>query len=246
LRTAPLVLAVACAVLAAGCGTVGLPSENADKARGKALFVENCGSCHTLADAGTTGKIGPDLDAAFAGPRSEGFEESTFASVVRGQIAYPTVEPVGIIENPNGGPPQRAPGMPANLVTGDDADAVAVYVASVAGVTDMGAETGMTTTEATPPPPPATTGTTETQGGGDLVAEGKTVFAKAGCGSCHTLADAGASGTVGPNLDEAKPPKELVIDRVTHGKGVMPSFTGQLSAREIEAVAAYVSTIAGS
>jgi mono/diheme cytochrome c family protein len=242
---------VAFAVLAAGCGTVGLPSENADKARGKALFVDNCGSCHTLADAGTTGKIGPDLDAAFAGPRSEGFEESTFASVVRGQIAYPTVEPVGIIENPNGGPPQRAPGMPANLVTGDDADAVAVYVASVAGVTDMGAETGMTTTEPPPPPPPPATTTeptttTETQGGGDLVAEGKTVFAKAGCGSCHTLADAGASGTVGPNLDEAKPAKALVVDRVTHGKNVMPSFQGQLSAREIEAVAAYVSTVAGS
>ena len=75
--------------------------------------------------------------------------------------------------------------------------------------------------------------------------EGKTVFQKAGCTSCHTLADAGATGTVGPNLDQAKPPKALVADRVTNGKGVMPSFRGQLSETEIDAVATYVSTVAG-
>jgi mono/diheme cytochrome c family protein len=245
LRTAPLVLvlAVAFALLAAGCGTVGLPDESADQARGKVLFVDKCGSCHTLADAGTTGKVGPDLDAAFAGPRSEGYKESTIRSVVRGQIAYPTVEPVGIIENPEGGPPQRAPGMPADLVTGDDADAVAAYVASVAG-TQMGAETGATTTQAAPPPQPTET-QTETGGGGDLVALGKQVFTKAGCGACHTLADAGTSGTVGPNLDEAKPSKQLAVERVTNGKPPMPSFKGQLGESEIEAVAAYVSTVAG-
>jgi mono/diheme cytochrome c family protein len=246
LRTAPLVLAVAVALLAAACGTVGLPDKSADQARGKALFVQKCGSCHTLADAGTSGKVGPDLDAAFAGPRSEGYKESTIRSVVRGQIAYPTVDPVGIIENPEGGPPQRAPGMPANLVTGDDADAVAAYVAAVAGV---GAETGATTTQAPPPPPPPATTPTETQtetgGGGDLVALGKQVFAKAGCGACHTLADAGTSGTVGPNLDEAKPSKELAVERVTNGKPPMPSFKGQLGEAEIEAVATYVSTVAG-
>ena len=74
---------------------------------------------------------------------------------------------------------------------------------------------------------------------GDATA-GKKVFATAGCGSCHTLKDAGASGTVGPNLDEAKPELELVVDRVTNGKGVMPSFSGQLTEKQIADVAAYV------
>ena len=68
---------------------------------------------------------------------------------------------------------------------------------------------------------------------------------QAGCTSCHTLKDAGATGTVGPNLDQAKPPKSLVVDRVTNGKGVMPSFKGQLTPAHIAAVAAYVSTVAG-
>ena len=69
---------------------------------------------------------------------------------------------------------------------------------------------------------------------------GKQVFATAGCKSCHTLKDAGATATVGPNLDEAKPPLDRVIDRVTNGKGVMPSFSGQLSEQQIADVAAYV------
>lgn len=71
-------------------------------------------------------------------------------------------------------------------------------------------------------------------------AAGKEAFASAGCGSCHTLADAGTSGAVGPNLDETKPPAELVVDRVTNGKGVMPSFKGQLDDQQIADVAAYV------
>jgi mono/diheme cytochrome c family protein len=79
---------------------------------------------------------------------------------------------------------------------------------------------------------------------GDTAA-GKDVFESAGCASCHTLKDAGASGTVGPNLDDAKPPTALVIDRVTNGKGVMPAFSGQLTPKQIADVAAYVSSVAG-
>ena len=71
-------------------------------------------------------------------------------------------------------------------------------------------------------------------------AAGKQVFATAGCESCHTLKDAGATGTVGPNLDDAMPPTALVIDRVTSGKGVMPAFSGQLTPKQIADVAAYV------
>src|SRR5690348_8537020 len=89
--------------------------------------------------------------------------------------------------------------------------------------------------------PDTVVGTIETQpqAKGDPTA-GKQVFMSAGCTSCHTLADAGAKGTVGPNLDQAKPPLQLVVDRVTNGKGVMPSFSGQLSQKQIADVAAYV------
>jgi mono/diheme cytochrome c family protein len=72
------------------------------------------------------------------------------------------------------------------------------------------------------------------------------VFATAGCTGCHTLKAAGSTGTVGPNLDEAKPSKDLVIDRVTNGQGGMPSFKGQLSEAQIQAVADYVSSNAGT
>jgi cytochrome c oxidase subunit 1 len=76
-------------------------------------------------------------------------------------------------------------------------------------------------------------------------AEGKRVFASASCGGCHTLKDAGAEGTVGPNLDQTKPTKALVVDRVTNGFPPMPSFKGQLTSAQIDAVAAYVSAVAG-
>ena len=71
-------------------------------------------------------------------------------------------------------------------------------------------------------------------------AKGEDVFASAGCGGCHTLEAAGSSGNVGPNLDDAKPPASLVVDRVTNGQGVMPSFKDQLSEQEIADVAAFV------
>ena len=77
-----------------------------------------------------------------------------------------------------------------------------------------------------------------TDGGG--AADGEAVFASAGCGGCHTLEAAGSSGTVGPNLDDAQPSFELVVDRVTNGAGAMPAFEGQLSEQEIADVAAYV------
>ena len=76
------------------------------------------------------------------------------------------------------------------------------------------------------------------------VAEGKAVFASAGCGACHALADAGASGAVGPDLDAATPAAELVADRVRNGQGAMPAFAGELTDAEIAAVAAYVAAAA--
>ena len=75
--------------------------------------------------------------------------------------------------------------------------------------------------------------------------DGKALFASAGCGSCHTLADAGSSGTVGPNLDDAKPNEALVVQMVTNGGGAMPPFKDRLSEAQIAAVAKYVSGAAG-
>lgn len=96
----------------------------------------------------------------------------------------------------------------------------------------------------TQPASTAPAGTTTTGGGspnaGDP-AKGASVFASAGCNSCHTLAAANANGSIGPNLDKAKPSYDLVVERVTGGKGIMPSFKSQLSDRQIADVAAFVS-----
>jgi uncharacterized membrane protein len=89
------------------------------------------------------------------------------------------------------------------------------------------------------------TGSTPPPGPGELTA-GKAVFASARCGGCHTLADAGTTGNVGPNLDGAEPSRGLVRQRVTNGRGAMPSFRTQLDSAQIESVAAYVSAVAGS
>lgn len=219
----------ACAVLiaafaATGCGTTGLP-EAGNAQRGKELFAQNCGSCHVLADAGTRGTIGPNLDDAFRQAREDGLGEGTIASVVRGQISYPVEEP-----------PTGAAGMPADIVEGEDADAVSAYVASVAGLPVTGAGGG------------ETSGGTRTEpgaGGEGEAADGEAIFAEAGCGGCHTLGAAGSSGTVGPNLDDAKPSRELAIDRVTNGRGAMPAFKDSYSEAEIAAVADYVVENAG-
>jgi mono/diheme cytochrome c family protein len=80
-------------------------------------------------------------------------------------------------------------------------------------------------------------------GGGE--AEGKQLFT-ANCASCHTLADAGAAGAVGPNLDELKPSVASVKTIVTNGGNGMPSFSASLDAGQIDAVSKYVSTAAGS
>jgi cytochrome c6 len=94
------------------------------------------------------------------------------------------------------------------------------------------------TVEGTVPKQTTPTSTIKTTKGDP--AAGKQVFATAGCVGCHTLKAANATGTVGPNLDEAKPPLALIFDRVTNGKGAMPSFKGRLSSKQIADVAAFV------
>jgi cbb3-type cytochrome c oxidase subunit III len=218
-RVALVGVAFAVAFLAAGCGTGGV-SKSGDVSAGQQLFLNgangkpSCASCHTLKAAGANGVIGPNLDDAFAADRKDGIKQETMQQVVLDQIR------LAACIDPND--PKVC--MPRNLVTGKDADAVAAYVAQVAG---------------NPSAQPA-------GGGGKITATtGKDIFLTAGCTGCHTLKDADAHGTVGPNLDQAKPPKSLVVQRVTNGRGAMPSFKDRLTKQQIDAVATYVSSVAG-
>jgi cbb3-type cytochrome c oxidase subunit III len=197
MRPRAAVLALATALLAAGCGTGGIAS-GGDQSAGKKLFLDKCGGCHELADAGSHGTAGPNLDDAFSYSRNQGFKQVTIEQVVRDQIEL------------------AVPPMPQNLVTGEDADAVAAYVASVAGKPVAGKQ----------------------------ATSGKDIFV-ANCGSCHTLKDAATNGNVGPNLDQLKPPEPIVQRQVTNGGAAMPAFKGTLTPEQITAVAKYVSSVAG-
>ena len=90
-----------------------------------------------------------------------------------------------------------------------------------------------TTTEET------TTEETTTDGGDDALAAGRTVFVES-CGSCHTLSDAGTTGSIGPNLDEASLSADQVEEQVRNGGGGMPAFEGDLTDEQIQDVSAYV------
>jgi mono/diheme cytochrome c family protein len=111
------------ASLLAGCGT-----DEPDLAKGKQLFTQKCAACHTLAEAGTKGTLGPNLDEAFKQSIADGLGRDTIEGVVSEQIKLP-----------EGGQ------MPANLVEGADREAVSAYVADVVGKeTSGGGTTGAT------------------------------------------------------------------------------------------------------
>ena len=223
MRLAGVLGLVAVALLAAGCGAEGIPDDSG-ASQGKELFPDACGSCHVLGDAQTPGTIGPNLDDAFEHVRREGYDESSIRSLVRNQIEYPVEDPVtGEAGMP--GPETTLPECDGTDETefcvedqDEAADAIAAYVASVAG----------------------TPASAQAAGGRIEATEGKAIFAAAGCGTCHVLADADSSGTIGPNLDQSQPSVELAIDRVTNGSGQMPSFRDRMSEAQIRAVAEYV------
>ena len=112
-------------VLLAGASGCQIADDGTNLVAGKQAFVQKCGSCHILKRAGTTGVTGPDLDAAFAQSRRDGFGQSTFQGVVRQQIHHPAKSPQN---DPVTG--RELPLMPANLVKGETAEDVAAYVAS--------------------------------------------------------------------------------------------------------------------
>jgi mono/diheme cytochrome c family protein len=226
-----------------GCGTGGTV-EASSSGNGQQLFSDKCASCHTLADAGARGTIGPNLDDAFAVPIEEGFDESTILEVVLGQMRFP-VEPM---------PQPDSPDMfPSSEYTDDEREAamaaIAAYVASVAGrppsgggaAAGGGATTGDTTTGGTTTGGgQTTTGGTTTSGGaaaGD--AQAKSLFT-ANCAACHTFAAAGSSGTVGPDLDQSTKNLAAIEQQIRRGGGGMPPFAGTLTDAQIKALAKWI------
>lgn len=203
------------ALALAGCGTDGLVEATADPAEGKALFKQTCGSCHTLREAGTQGSN--PVQNPSSGPN---LDDAFAASRMEGFDESTIRETVRHqIDYPT-------PPMPEDLLGDSAADAVAAYVALVAAnpkakVEELGGGGGGA-------------------GGGDA----KSLFSS-NCGSCHKLADAGTSGTVGPDLDQAKPTFEKAFEQIKNGGGAMPPFGGQLTDEQIRALARYIVRVTG-
>jgi mono/diheme cytochrome c family protein len=242
----------------AACGSQDIePQVRADAPnvnRGAQLFAERCAGCHSMKVVGAEGGAtrvhdrervdGPDFDV-----RREDVDSVLFA--IR-----------------NGGFSGAV--MPENIVVGKDAQDVAAFLAKYAGGPRQGNDItpesqeasggggGETTaTETTPSSttggettPSATTGgettpsTTTGGGGAQADARGKQVFTE-NCAGCHTLGDANASGQIGPNLDQVQPDEQTTRQTVEAGRGVMPAFSGRLPDSDIQAVAAYVASVAG-
>lgn len=118
-RLLPALAALAVSALAvSGCGT-----SKPDTVRGRVLFIQKCGVCHTLAQAGSTAQMGPNLDGAFAAARTAGEGGSTIEGVVTAQVEHPRPKTT----DPN-------VSMPANVVSGQDLVDVAAYVGRYAGL----------------------------------------------------------------------------------------------------------------
>jgi mono/diheme cytochrome c family protein len=215
----PLLLLAALAALAgaaSGCGT-----SSADTARGRVLFVQKCGVCHTLAQAGTTAQVGPNLDEAFVAAREGGNDSDTIEGVVKAQVEYP---------RPNNGDPRVS--MPADIVTGQDLDDVAAYVGEWAGV--PGAE------------PPQVAGGPGAQVFANNGCGGCHTLAAAGSGGVT-----GPNlDEVLPSQSEAMIDESIVDPNKVIAKGyppnVMPQNFGQLlSEKELEDLVKYLSESTG-
>ena len=125
MRISLALVALAAAAALAGCQVTDTGTNTVN---GKQLFVAKCGSCHVLARANSTGVVGPNLDEAFQRARKDGFGQDTFEGLVHRQILQPAIRQQ---HDPQTG--KLLPLMPAKLVTGEDAEDVAAYVASAAG-----------------------------------------------------------------------------------------------------------------
>lgn len=218
MRRVSLPLALLTLLLLAGCGSSGgagshAVPQSADLDKGRKLFTAKCASCHTLQAAGAQGTIGPNLDDAFGYTKKQGFDESTVYDISLRQIQI------------------AAPPMPDDLVTGDDAIAVAAFIARCAGTKIAGSSGGDS----------AAAASCQASSGPIEGSDPKTLFTAAGCSGCHTFSKAGSTGTVGPNLDQAHPSMANAVSQITNGGAVMPAFGDRLSKEQIEALAKFVS-----
>jgi cytochrome c2 len=161
-------------------GGCALKHPVANLVRGKQLFVAKCGFCHTLSHAATTGTIGPNLDDAFRQDRADGVKSTSIQGLVDYWVRYP--DSGGVM--PANCAKKSIVGTPFCL-SAQEAQDVAAYVGLVAAI--PGQDTGTLANAL------VVTGTSPSAG--------EQVFKTNSCASCHTLAAAGASGTVGPNLD---------------------------------------------
>jgi len=216
-----LVLAALAAVAlpASGCGAT-----SADPERGRTLFVQNCGVCHAMAQAGTTAQIGPNLDDAFAAAREAGENGDTIEGVVKDQV-----------ENPRPSNANPAVSMPAEIVSGQDLEDVAAYVGLYAGVPG-----------AAPPTVPGGPGAQVFANNG---CGGCHTLAAAGSGG---VTGPNLDEILTPG-DDAASIEEMIVDpnaEIVKGfpANVMPANYGQtLSAKELEQLIQYLidSTSAG-
>jgi uncharacterized cupredoxin-like copper-binding protein len=128
--------------------------------------------------------------------------------------------------------PILKPGKSAKVVVTFKDGGKFAYTSTVPGDAKKGMKGAFTVKAPKPTPPPT--------GGGSNLAAGKAVFVSTGCGVCHTFKAAGSTGSIGPNLDTSKLARAVVVARITTGKGTMPSYSSQLSAKQIQDVADFV------
>jgi mono/diheme cytochrome c family protein len=230
-----IAMLLAGALTMVGLGGCALKHSTGNLVAGKQLFASNCGSCHTLAHANTTGSVGPNLDDAFRQDRADGVKSTSIAGLVEYWIQYPNTQGA----------------MPAMLVKGQEAQNVAAYVAAVAAIPgqDTGALAAAVAQKVNPTP---AVGKEIFTGVGS-------------CGSCHTLSSAGTTGTVGPNLNTLKAAcatpasqkvrgttlEKCIETAITnpyayippgYSAGIMPSnFSKTLSPSQIQALVAFLS-----
>jgi mono/diheme cytochrome c family protein len=159
LLASSLAVALAGGVLVlAGCGGAENTLATADVEAGKTKFVQQCGGCHVMENAGTEGISGPNLDDAFGPAREQGLDETQFLGVVKRWIKIAPQSPR---------PGSYPVAMPQNLVTGKDADDVSAYVAKFAGLTSDSAVREISPAVRGTPPAPGDGPATPADGGAE-------------------------------------------------------------------------------
>jgi cytochrome c oxidase subunit II len=224
-------LAALFVAVVSGCGTGG-PAKGGDANQGRKLFLTEgqCGSCHTMKDAGSSGKIGPNLDEAFHQSRVEGYEDSAIKNVVLDQIRFPTT----------------GSGMPADLLTGDDAVDVAAYVGRCAGADPNNAQDRLACQNLVTKP------------------GGEGLYSSLGCQGCHSIDGSASSGPTFKGLfgstveltngQKVKADEQYLLDSILdpdkqivkgHQPGVMTSAVpkGSVQQEQAQELVDYIKTL---